>query len=208
MRVWGFVVAFGVVAAMATSISSAQDGSTIRKWMYDGNHGWIEAFTHYNLTATTLAQKLGLDGMEQLPELGFMWATCVRASVSLEGSAEEIGLSTSELTDYLSLRLRNDLSFLPKCTNDVTSKANAGQTVVDLRVWTVGKDYPVAYYIHLDTNVYTVAGGHSVPRDSSNPFQTEYLGYGNSNSVPGSVDKIIEDSVRSLGEAYLKGTGK
>lgn len=185
----------------------AQDGATLRKWMYDNGKGFIEATFHFDLDLDAGLEKVGLTSLSQISELGFMWATCLREGVLTQSTVEKIGMTKAELESYLSLRARNDLSFLPKCTNNPQDDKNAGQLMITLHVWTVGDSYPVAYDIKLKTYLASV-GPHKVPASLDEPFSTEYLGYGNSESVPNSVDHVIEESVRDMGISYLRGTGQ
>lgn len=205
---WGrgsFVVTFAVL--LLVSGARAQDGATLRKWMYENDKGLIEATFHFDLDLDAGLERVGLSSLLQMQELGFVWATCVREGVLTQGTVEKLEMTKDELGSYLSLRVRNDLSFLPKCTNDLRDNKNAGQLIITLHVWTVGDSYPVAYDIKLTTYLASV-GPHKVPASLNEPFSTEYLGYGNSDSVPNSIDHVIEESVRDMGTSYLRGTGQ
>ena len=118
-----------------------------------------------------------------------MFAECVTFSVHLIGTAERIGLSSGQLGNYAELRHRNDLSFLPKCSDET----DGAFMLFYFNVWTVGEDFPVAYHVDISVVLYLQPDG--VPRD---PYSTSYLGYANASRIQGQVEDIIRDEVRAV----------
>lgn len=120
-------------------------------------------------------------------------------NVSLQGSAEKIGLKKEELTDYLRLRFKNSFAGLPykeedlfKIYQDATKSGKTG--VINVTVWTVGDDYPIAYHIAI------AAGNLAEPRQ----YETALLGYGSNKNVPDTVRKGISDLTDDLAVAFFK----
>ena len=116
---------------------------------------------------------------------------CLVAVVTLEGSAMSLDLKQQPLTEFLKLRLRNDLSAIPICKKG----DKEGLAFVHVHVWTVGDDYPVAFHI-------TLSGGPITRLDA---FETAILGYGSKRSIEEQVRKSIRQLVEDFAVAFLKG---
>lgn len=120
--------------------------------------------------------------------------------VSLEGSAEKIGLKKENLTDYLRLRFKNSFAGM-----EFEETENLWQTMqnkdeakkvgsINVKVWTVGENYPVAYHIAIS------AGNLS----SSREYENSVLGYGSKQDLPEYVREIISKMVDDLAVTFFK----
>lgn len=206
-RTWNFASWPVILALFASSVwASAQSGSDIRSWMLENDADFYSTIQHFGIDSDTAVAALGFENSWSIAQLGFLWTSCVLPTVSLQGSAESIGLTDTGLNGILGLRLRNDLSFLPRCGNDYSEPKNESMLFVDLAVWTVGDDYPVAYHVELTTYQFSMV--HSIPRQFNEPFTTAYLGYARSTDVSGELNKIIEEIVRDMAISYVRATGQ
>lgn len=130
--------------------------------------------------------------------------------VVIEGEdAEEIGLDSDELTEFLRLKYKNNFAGFPY--KDVFAEEDAEKLIESLQdevlqsmtgviivnVWIVGTNYPIAYHIE------TTAG--SLAEMS---YENAVLGYGSSENVPDHVKKTINDMVEGLAIAFYKTRGE
>lgn len=125
-------------------------------------------------------------------------------SVSLQGSAEKIGLKEKELTDYLKLRFKNSFAKYEfkevEKLWDVMQDKKIAPTIglIHIQVWTVGDDYPIAYHISIN------AGNLSNARE----YTGAYLGYGSKSNVPDTVKESISSFIDKLAIAFFKARGE
>lgn len=132
--------------------------------------------------------------VDRLLYQSFKLSKCFSAFVYFEGSAESLGLNKDRLTDSLRLRLKNAIASMPFCKEGQLD----GATFVFLRVWTVGKDYPVAF--HLDLNAGTPSNARA--------FEHAILGYGSKEGIEEQVKRSINNLVESFAIAFHKGRGE
>jgi hypothetical protein len=125
-------------------------------------------------------------------------------NVSLDGSAEKIGLKKEELTNYLRLRFKNSFAGMEfKEPEDIIKtyqdKEKAKKTGnIHVKVWTVGDDYPIAYHIAINAGNLT----------SGREYETAILGYGSKSNVPNSVRESISQLIDDLAVAFFKARGE
>jgi hypothetical protein len=124
-------------------------------------------------------------------------------SVSLEGSAEKIGLKKEELTDYLRLRFKNSFAGVgfkepENLWETIQNKEKAKKIgYIHVKVWTVGDDYPIAYHI-------AISAGNLASSQESLEYETAFLGYGSKRNVPDSVRESISQLIDDLAVAFFK----
>jgi hypothetical protein len=111
------------------------------------------------------------------------------------------GLESQELNDYLRLRFRNNFAAVPFTERnpfslDAAGKERTGQLWCG--VWTVGKDYPIAYHVECK------AGTMSTPELLSKAV----LGYGSRTTAPDAVKKAIDQMVESFAVKFFKVRGQ
>jgi len=125
-------------------------------------------------------------------------------NVSLEGTAEKIGLKKEGLSDYLRLRFKNSFAGMEfkepeNLLEAFQDKEKAKRTGnIHVKVWTVGDDYPIAYHIGIS------AGNLANPRN----YETAFLGYGSKQNVPDSVRESISQLIDDLAVAFFKARGE
>jgi hypothetical protein len=125
-------------------------------------------------------------------------------NVSLEGSAEKIGMKKEALTDYLRLRFKNSFARMEfkepenliAAFLDKEKAKRIGSIYVE--VWTVGDDYPIAYHIKIN------AGNFFNGRE----YENAILGYGSKQTVPDSIRKSISQLIDDLAVAFFKARGE
>jgi len=121
-------------------------------------------------------------------------------NVSLQGSAEKLGLKKEELTDYLRLRFKNNFAGMgfkepENLLETFQDKEKAKKLgIIHVKVWTVGDDYPIAY--HIAINAGNLANGRE--------YETAFLGYGSKRNVPDSVRESISQLIDDLAVAFFK----
>ena len=125
-------------------------------------------------------------------------------SVSLQGSAEKIGLKEKELSNYLKLRFKNSFAKyeykeVEKLFDAMKDKKIAPTIgLIHIQVWTVGDDYPVAYHISIN------AGNLNNVR----VYTEAYLGFGSKSNVPDTVKESISSLIDDLAIAFFKARGE
>jgi len=123
-----------------------------------------------------------------------------RLNISLEGSAEKIGLKKNDLVDYLRLQFTN--SFRGMAYKDVENISEMSKdkekaktiAVIHIKIWTVGDVYPIAYHIEIN------AGNLANMRE----YEAAILGYGSKRNVPESVRTSIAQLVDDLAITFFK----
>jgi hypothetical protein len=182
-----------VVMGLLVSVSQAQTRGDLLSYMRANRVSLLTASSALGVSMGDAAKAFGFQGTMEFfianSESALVFAECVIPFVDVTGSAARIGLVPDRLTEYATLRLRSDLSFLPGCNED----SNGTRVFLFFTVWTVGDDYPVAYHISARARLLLVPDG--VPDD---PHENSYLGYANANQVLGQVEDIIRDEVRTL----------
>lgn len=125
-------------------------------------------------------------GFRDVKSFGAIW-------VRVREDAEKIGLRPDELADLVKLRYKNNFAGLPFKKKgiedfglDDTTRKQYG--FIDVEVWVVGDDYPIAYHIELDAGTWAKP---SIYTDAA-------LGYGNKSSVPKTAREIISGMVERL----------
>ena len=123
-------------------------------------------------------------------------------AVSLVGDAEKIGLSESDLTNYLKSTFKD--CFPGVKYEDVSKDSRRFLTLVSsrdkkvgnitFRVWVVGDDYPVAYHIKCD------AGNFENPAI----WTDEILGHGSRKTAPDAIKEIMNEMMKTLSVNYYK----
>jgi len=69
---------------------------------------------------------------------------------------------------------------------------------ITIRVWVVGKEYPLAYHVRLD------AGNFSNP----SIWSEEVLGHGSSKTVPAAIHKILDEMMRMFSRVFFQVRGQ
>ncbi|MFN7712990.1 MAG: hypothetical protein ACK5OI_11490 [Curvibacter sp.] len=121
-------------------------------------------------------------------------------SVSVQGSAEKIGLKKEDLTDFLRLRFKNSFAGIgfkePKDLWESIEDNDKGKKIgnIHVKVWTVGDDYPIAYHIAINAGNLT----------NTRQYESSILGYGSKRNVPDSVRESISKLVEDLAVAFFK----
>jgi hypothetical protein len=120
--------------------------------------------------------------------------------VSTQGSAKQMGLKDDELTAYLRQHFKNhfkDVPFKnPKTESNPTVNLNRPETIGTLfvRVWTVGDDAPVAFYVSL------TAGSLA----DYQAYEDAVLGYTSKDKIHQQVQKSIALLVERLANTFFK----
>jgi hypothetical protein len=122
-------------------------------------------------------------------------------SVSFEGDdAKKIGLNENQLTDFAKLKFKNnfsDIQYTDRSNNlaEVLTDDKSAATVglINIRVWIVGDDYPIAYHVAIQ------AGGLKNPS-----YKNAYLGFGSKRNVPDTVKKAIEEFIEEFAVDFFK----
>ena len=111
--------------------------------------------------------------------------------VSISGDAKKIGLDADELTDYLRLSVEKNFADikLEDAPFDKYEPVQKGR--IEVTVWIVGADYPVAYY--------TRGKLRNFSNLSCVIWEDERLGFGSKDNVPDLIKKCIDDIIKDLG---------
>ncbi len=137
-------------------------------------------------------------------------------TVTVDGDANKIGLFKSELSDYVKLLFKNNFAGI-KYINS-TGKPAKEVGFLWFKVWTVGDDYPIAYYVEgkmgsVDEETlfwdkflrFDELGIYTFTQPSSKDFETNaVLGYGSKTSVPDTIRKSLKDMVEKFAIAFFK----
>lgn len=124
--------------------------------------------------------------------------------VSLEGTAEKLGLKEKHLNEYLRLRFKNNFSGMQFKEPDTLFRIllNKEEAVkygsINVRIWTVGDDFPVAFYIELKAGNLT----------DVDEYKRAMLGYGSRKNVPETVRNAITELVEDAAVDFFKTRGE
>ncbi|HEX7005085.1 MAG TPA: hypothetical protein VF168_12945 [Trueperaceae bacterium] len=192
------VFTFVVLISMLPQ-ATAQQADAVIDYMLQNRVGFSQATGALGLSMFEVAEELGYDEFsglfDALVETSLLHVECWSAVAYLQGTAEEIGLSSEELTQRFRLRMSNDISFVPECDD----LANTSYLALSLNVWTVGEDYPVAYHVAIEGSIFPVYDGRP-----ENSFENAWLGYAATERVKGEVREAVEESVYDLALDFLK----
>ena len=120
-------------------------------------------------------------------------------NVCTDGSAAQIGLNEKELTDFLRLKYKNNIS-LPILPNKILEKNNDGLSITEdkgeiwVTVWTIGDNYPVAYYIRMSAGNAT----------NIHAWEQEYLGYDSKENIPNIVKTQLTNMMEKFAIDFYK----
>ncbi|MBP8646319.1 MAG: hypothetical protein KBH99_09395 [Syntrophobacteraceae bacterium] len=127
-------------------------------------------------------------------------------AVSLVGDFEGTDLNEKELLVYVRTKFREhfpgvrleDLGkdserFLHLLTTRDKTVGN-----ITIRVWVVGKEYPLAYHVRLD------AGNFNNP----SIWSEEVLGHGSGKTVPAAIHKILDEMMRMFSRVFFQVRGQ
>ena len=120
--------------------------------------------------------------------------------VSISGDAEKIGLDANELTDYLRLSVKKNFANikLEDAPFDKYEPEQKGR--IEMTVWVVGEDYPVAYYTRAKLRNFTSL--HCVI------WEDERLGFGSKDDVPDSIKNCIDNITKDLAVDFFTVRGE
>jgi hypothetical protein len=121
--------------------------------------------------------------------------------VSIDGSAEKIGLNSEELTKYAKLKFKNNFAYIEY--KDIQLQDNASESEKKkkgslwIKVWTVGENYPVAYHIKCKAGNYF-----------DYFWEQEVLGYGSKENVPNSIKESVGELIEQLAIDFFTTRGE
>jgi hypothetical protein len=128
--------------------------------------------------------------------------------VYLQGTAEDIGLSKEELTDYLRMRFKNsfaNLEFKETDFGSIWNESNeerAKRGIIEIKIWTVGDDYPIAFHIEIRAGNY--AGDYS----NMSQYKSAILGYDSKSKIQNTTKESISELVDELAVSFFKARGE
>ncbi len=123
----------------------------------------------------------------------------VAVSVSVEGSADNIGLDRNLLTDYARLRFRNSFGDMKlEKTIKIIDEQRSKTGIVYIKIKTAGEDYPIAYYVSCN----------AISFNSEFLLELSYLGFASKNNVPNKLREAISNLMDSLAIRFFKDKGK
>ncbi len=110
--------------------------------------------------------------------------------VSISGDAKKIGLDADELTDYLRHNIEKNFADmkLEDAPFDKYEPEQKGR--IEVTVWIVGEDYPVAYYTRGKLRNFSSL--------KYIMWEDERLGFGSKDNVPDLIKKSIEHIIKDL----------
>lgn len=118
----------------------------------------------------------------------------------VKGDAKSgIGLTDSEMTDYVRLRFKNSFAGVPYRETPFSSikdPAKAGS--IWCGVWTVGDNYPVAYHVEIRFGT----------MEKDRIYTDEVLGYGNSKVAQEKVKQVLDNMITQCAIKYFKLRGE
>jgi hypothetical protein len=130
----------------------------------------------------------------------------VSIEVQTLGTAEKIGLRSSELTDVTRLTFLKNFPGVAlqgsggPSANETDRLSQLGFLTCD--VWTVGEAYVIAY--HLDCN----AGSYLMPRTPGSLWNRAILGYGPKDGISEAVHKGLRSMVEQFAASFFKVRGE
>jgi hypothetical protein len=124
----------------------------------------------------------------------------IHAHIKNDESAR-IGITESEMTDFLKLRFKNNFGSTPY--KDLGSKLLEQKNPESIGylwcgVWTVGDDFPIAYHVECK------GGSLSKPTILTDAV----LGYGNKRNVPEAIKKSIDGMLAQFAVRFFKTRGE
>ena len=123
----------------------------------------------------------------------------VAVSVSVEGSAENIGLDKNLLTDYARLRFRNSFVDMKlEKTIKIIDEQRSKTGIVYIKIKTVRDDSPIAYYVSCN----------AISFSSEFLLELSCLGVTSKSDVPNTVKEAISNLMDSLAIRFFKDKGK
>jgi len=123
----------------------------------------------------------------------------VAVSVSVEGSAENIGLDKNLLTDYARFRFRNSFVDMKlKKTIKIIDEQRSKTGIVYIKIKTFGEDYPIAYYISCN----------AISFSSEFLLELSCLGVTSKNDIPNTAKEAISNLMDSLVIRFFKDKGE
>ncbi len=112
-------------------------------------------------------------------------------------NAKKIGLDANELTDYLKLKIKNNFANIRIEVPDSDKYTDKQVGFIDLRVWVVGDNYPIAYHLRLRFL-------HSDYSKCNNLiWDNEWLGFGSKDNVS-ELKKVIDGLIQELAILFFK----
>ena len=148
-------------------------------------------------------------------------------SVSVLGSAEKLGISEKELTDFLKLKIKNNFAGIkiltPKQLIQVCGNESAEEFLnnnnpfcssekigyISLEICTARKDYPIV--LHINCKAGSIKHYHLLESGlACSPiiWEKNLLGYGSKDSVPDGIRKSIERLIQDLAIVFYKVRGE
>ena len=124
--------------------------------------------------------------------------------VYFNGTAKDIGLNKDELTNFLKLRFKNSFAGTAYQQTDfkkIMNESDAQKSkrgVIEIKIWTVGNDYPIAFHIEISSGNYS----------NFEQYKTAFLGYSSKEKIFESVKKSITELVDDLAVSYFKARGE
>lgn len=129
----------------------------------------------------------------------------VSVEVQTQGTAEKLGIKSSDLTDMTRLAF---LKNFPGIAIEASGGPSAEQTdrlsqlgFLICEVWTVGEEYIAAY--HVDCN----AGSYFMPRTPGSLWNRAILGYGPKDEVSDAIHKGLRNMVQQFAATFYRVRG-
>lgn len=126
----------------------------------------------------------------------------VSVEVQTQGTAEKIGIRSSDLTDMTRLTF---LKSFPGIAIEGSGGPSTDQNdrlsqlgFLTCEVWTVGEEYIVAY--HVDCN----AGSYVMPRTPGSLWNRAILGYGPKDEISEAIHKGLRNMVQQFASTFFK----
>ena len=126
----------------------------------------------------------------------------------LAGTAEKLQFKEEELIDFAKLKIRNNIKGIPFITLEEYDSRSAEELIendlkfdpafdsvfslLEFLIWTVGDDYPIAFYVDL-------AAGN---------YRKATLGYGSAEGIEQQVKKSIDGLIEDFAITFYKVRGE
>ena len=210
MKAFGFQVMSRIaiflmaLSVLAPNVAYGSNGALVLDYMLENRTSLFNATHELGLDFVEVAEELGYEdfigAMYADKEISLLFADCWLAFTLIEGSAPDIGILDSTVTEYFDLRMANDASFLPKCDG-----GHPTQTVLSfqVRVWTVGNEYPVAFLNEITGSL----SGPPIELLQDEVTDDAWLGYSNSELVEDSIRENIDSFVEDFAITLLRVRG-
>jgi hypothetical protein len=123
----------------------------------------------------------------------------VAVSVSVQGSAKNIGLDKNLLTDYARLRFLNSFVDMKlEKTIKIIDEQRSKTGIVYIKIKTYGEDYPIAYYVSFN----------AITFNSEFLLELSCLGVTSRKDVSKAITEVISNLMDSLATRFFKDKGK